>query len=131
MGRQAKGVRGIRLAKKDYVVAMEVARPEATLLTVTESGFAKRTQLAQYRIQSRGGKGILNIKVTKKNGEVVGAKTVADKDEIMIITQNGMIVRCNIKDIRVTGRNAQGVRIISLKEKDKVSSIASVVAEEE
>jgi DNA gyrase subunit A len=130
MGRQAKGVRGVRLAKKDHVVAMEVAKPEATLLTVTEAGFGKRTKLAEYRIQSRGGKGIVNIKVTAKNGEVAGAKTVSDKDEVMIMTQNGMVVRCYIKDIRTTGRNAQGVRLISLKEKDKVSSIAPVVAEE-
>lgn len=131
MGRSAKGVKGVTLGKKDEVIGMEIVRPEATVLTVTSLGFGKRTQFKEYRTQSRGGKGIINIRVTKKNGEAIGLKTVSDKDEIMLITERGVIVRCPVKDIRTTGRAAQGVRIIKLDAKDKVASAASVVAEEE
>ena len=131
MGRSAKGVKGVSLAKKDEVIAMSVADPEATILTVTSLGFAKRSQFKEYRTQSRGGKGIINIRVTEKNGEAVALKTVSDRDEIMIITEKGVIVRCPVKDVRSTGRAAQGVRIIKLDGKDRVSSIASVVEEEE
>ena len=136
MGRQAKGVRGIRLAKKDEVVGMEVLPPEAkkmslTLLTVTSGGFAKRSEFDEYRLQSRGGKGVINIKVTKRNGEVVEVKSVSEEDEIMTVTQKGMIVRCAVKDIRKTGRNTQGVRLISLDKEDNVSSIAKIVTKED
>jgi DNA gyrase subunit A len=131
MGRQAKGVRGVSLAKKDEVIAMELAQKEATVLTVTELGFTKRTPISQYRLQRRGGKGIINIKVTAKNGPAVRLKTVSDKDELMVITQNGMFLRCAVKDIRSTGRSAQGVRLIKLTDKDRVSSVAHVIAEEE
>jgi DNA gyrase subunit A len=131
MGRSAKGVRGIKLGKKDKAIAMVLATKDSTVLTVTSEGFAKRTPIDQYRKQSRGGKGIKNVNVTKKNGEAVGAKTVTDKDEIMVITEKGMIVRCAVKDIRATGRSTQGVRIIKLDSGDKVSSIARVVPEEE
>ena len=131
MGRTAKGVRAIRLGKKDEVIAMVIVRPEASLLTVTECGFGKRTSFKEYRLQSRGGKGIINIKVTKKNGEVVGLKSVTEEDEVMIITHNGMVVRCPVKDIRAIGRNTQGVHAIRLGGKDLVSSVASVVKKEE
>jgi DNA gyrase subunit A len=131
MGRTAKGVRAIKLGKKDEVIGMEIVRPDATLLTVTEAGFGKRTAFKEYRRQSRGGKGVINIKVTKKNGEVIGLKSVTDRDEVMIITQNGMVVRCPVKDIRSIGRNTQGVRVIRLDAKDRVSSLASVVKKEE
>ncbi len=131
MGRSAKGVKGITLAKKDEVIAMSVADPEATILTVTSLGFGKRSQFKEYRTQSRGGKGIINIRVTAKNGEAVALKTVSEKDEIMIMTGKGVIVRCPVKDIRSTGRAAQGVKIIKLDDKDRVSSIASVAEVEE
>ncbi len=131
MGRQAGGVRGISLAKKDEVIAMVLAQKDATVLTVTELGFAKRTPVKEYRLTSRGGKGIINIKVTHKNGEAVSLKTVSDKDELMVITQNGMFLRCAVKDIRTTGRSAQGVRLIKLQDKDRVSCVAPVIAEEE
>ncbi|MDD5072218.1 MAG: DNA gyrase subunit A [Candidatus Omnitrophica bacterium] len=131
MGRSAKGVKGIALGKKDEVIAMSVADPEATILTITSLGFGKRSQLKEYRTQSRGGKGIINIRVTEKNGEAVALKTVSDNDEIMIITEKGVIVRCPVKDVRSTGRAAQGVRIIKLDAKDRVSSVASVIEEEE
>ncbi|MCX5692224.1 MAG: DNA gyrase subunit A [Candidatus Omnitrophica bacterium] len=130
MGRGAKGVKGIRLGKKDRVIAMQIAKKDSTVLTATSEGFAKRTAIDQYRKQSRGGKGIINVKVTKKNGEAVGLKTVNDQDELMVITQKGMIVRLSVKDIRSTGRSAQGVHIIKLDSGDTVSSIAHVIPEE-
>jgi DNA gyrase subunit A len=131
MGRGARGVRGISLAKKDEVIDMVVPRKDATILTVTELGFAKRTTIEEYRLTSRGGKGVINIRVTDKNGEAVNLKTVNDNDELMVITQNGIFLRCAIKDIRETGRSAQGVRLIKIQDKDHVSCIAPVIAEEE
>jgi DNA gyrase subunit A len=131
MGRQAHGVRGISLAKKDEVISMILAQKDSTVLTVTELGFSKRTPIEEYRLTSRGGKGIINMKVTNKNGEAVSLKTVSDEDELMVITQNGMFLRCAVKDIRTTGRSAQGVRLIKLQGKDHVSCVAPVIAEEE
>ncbi len=110
---------------------MVLAQKDSTILTVTELGFAKRTTVQEYRLTSRGGKGVINIKVTPKNGQVVSLKTVSDNDELMVITQNGMFLRCAIKDIRSTGRSAQGVRLIKLQDKDRVSCVAPVIAEEE
>ena len=131
MGRSAKGVRGVRLGKKDSVIAMEIVKPDGTVLTVTQEGFGKRTSFKEYRIQSRGGKGITNIKITKKNGEAVAMKSVTDKDEIMLITEKGMIVRSPIKDIRATGRSTQGVRLMRLDSGDKLACAAKIVPEEE
>ncbi len=131
MGRAAHGVRAISLDKKDAVIDMVLAKKEASILTVTELGFAKRTPIEEYRLTSRGGKGIINIKVTEKNGAAVNLKAVSDNDELMVITQNGMFLRCAIKDIRTTGRSAQGVRLIKLQDKDRVSCVAPVIAEEE
>ena len=131
MGRSAKGVRAIRLGKKDEVIGMEIVKADATLLTITAGGFGKRTSFKEYRRQSRGGKGVINIKVTKKNGEVIGMKCVTEQDEVMIITQKAMVVRCPVKDIRPVGRNSQGVHVIRLEAKDQVSSVASVVKKEE
>jgi len=136
MGRGAKGVRGIRLGKGDDVVSMQVfssdiGKTGSTLLTVTSLGFAKRSDFNDYRTQSRGGKGIINIKSTSKNGIVVGVLAVMSDDEIMAVTKNGMVVRCSPKDIRQTGRSAVGVRLISLDKKDEVSSVANVIAKED
>jgi DNA gyrase subunit A len=115
---------------------MEIVRPEAqkmglSLLTVTSGGFAKRTDFEEYRLQSRGGKGIINIKVTKKNGHVAGVLSLSTEDEIMVATEKAMMVRCPVKEIRMTGRNTQGVKLISLEKSDFVSSIARVVTKEE
>lgn len=136
MGRGAKGVRGINLGKGDLVVAMQVFHPDiaktgSSLLTVTSLGFAKRSDFNEYRVQSRGGKGIINVKVTDRNGEVVGVLAVMPDDEIMTVTKNGMMVRCPPGDIRQTGRSTQGVRLVNLEKGDKVSSIAIVVAKDE
>ncbi|VAW15126.1 DNA gyrase subunit A, partial [hydrothermal vent metagenome] len=136
MGRGAKGVRGIKLGKGDEVVSMlvfpsDVEKTKATLLTVTSGGFGKRSDFAEYRIQSRGGKGIINVKVTERNGQVIGVLQVAPDDEIMTITRGGMIVRCPPSDIRQTGRSTQGVRLMKLKGSDAVMSIANVVSKDE
>jgi DNA gyrase subunit A len=131
MGRAAMGVKGITLGKKDECIAMGIVRPEQTALTVTSEGFGKRTLFKEYRLQSRGGKGIINIKVTGKNGEAVGMKTVSDKDELMLITEKGMVVRSPIKDVRTTGRSTQGVRLMRLEAGDRISSIAKIVPEDE
>jgi DNA gyrase subunit A len=131
VGRQARGVRAISLAKKDGVIDLVVAQKGKDILTVTELGFAKRTTIDEYRLTSRGGKGVINIKVTEKNGQAVNIKAVTDKDELMVITQNGVFLRCAVKDIRETGRSAQGVRLIKLEGKDKVACVAPVIAEEE
>ena len=133
MGRSAQGVRGIKLGAKDDVVSMlvfspDVAKTGSTLLTVTALGYAKRSDFNDYRIQSRGGKGIINVKVTSRNGTVVGALPVSQDDEIMAITKSGMIVRCSSSDVRQTGRSSQGVRLISLKKEDSVSSVTNVVS---
>jgi DNA gyrase subunit A len=131
MGRSAKGVRGITLDKDDVVIGMVVNKPGTALLTVSEHGFGKRTPIEEYRLQSRGGKGIINIKTTSKTGCAVGLRTVSDKDEVMLITASGTIVRTPVRGIRESGRSTQGVCIITLKDaQDKVSAIASVVAEE-
>lgn len=136
MGRGAKGVRGINLNKGDAVVSMQVFSTDidktgSTLLTVTSLGFAKRSDFKDYRTQSRGGKGIINIKATPKTGHVVGVLGVMADDEIMTVTKNGMIVRCPTADIRQTGRATQGVRLMALEKDDIVSSVANVVAKEE
>jgi DNA gyrase subunit A len=136
MGRAAKGVRGINLAKGDEVVSMQVFPPDIdktgrALLTVTSLGCAKRSDFNEYRVQSRGGKGIINIKVTEKNGHVAGVLGVMPDDEIMTITKKGMIARCSTKDIRQSGRATQGVRLMNIKPGDVVTSVANVVAREE
>ncbi len=136
MGRQAKGVKGVSLLKKDEVIDMAIVsssmdKAQAVLLTITSGGFAKRTSFKEYRTQSRGGKGIINIKTTNKNGDVAGVAVVEPHDEILVVTQSGMAVRCAVKDIRQSGRNTQGVRLMSLKKGDVVTSVAKVVAKEE
>ncbi len=131
MGRSAKGVRGISLNKKDVVIAMQIVKADQTVLTVTGLGFGKRTPFKEYRLQSRGGKGIINIKVTGRNDEAVGLKTVSDKDELMLVTDKGMVVRCPVKDIRATGRSTQGVRLMRIDSGDVITSIARIVPEEE
>lgn len=130
MGRSAQGVKGISLKKKDKAVGMVKSRPEGALLTVTEKGFGKRTDFDAYRLQSRGGGGVINLKVVDKNGKVIGIKSVRDKDEIMLISQHGMVVRVAVNGISKVGRSTQGVRAISLKSGDKLTSVASVVAKE-
>ncbi len=125
MGRTARGVRGIKVGKDDHVVEMEaITSNEETVLTVTEKGYGKRTRLDGYRIQGRGGKGLINLKVTGKNGPVIGVKRVSDDDEVMIITSQGKIIRMPTGGISVIGRATQGVRVIDVGEGDQVVSVA-------
>jgi DNA gyrase subunit A len=124
MGRTAYGVRGITLRDGDEVVAMEVVRQGGTLLTVTEHGYGKRTEIDEYRLQSRGGLGIINSQTSDRNGRVVGVAYVVSGDEIMLISQQGMVIRMSTDGIRVIGRATQGVRLIETEENDKVVSIA-------
>ena len=129
MGRTAAGVAGIRLTPNDHVVDMAIVSPETTLLTVCERGFGKRSNYDTYRKTGRGGKGVINVKTTERNGRVVGVKSVRDDDEVMVMTQGGMVTRMRVKDISVMGRATQGVRIIRLDEEDNVVSIARVEPE--
>ena len=124
MGRTARGVRGINLRSEDEVVAMAVVRPGGTLLTVTENGYGKRTELDEYRVQSRGGVGIIGIQTTARNGLVAGIAYVEDEDELMLITQQGKVLRMDTKDIRPIGRATQGVRLIEMDDQDRVVSLA-------
>ncbi len=131
MGRTAYGVKGIELEKKDFVVGMVVVKRETTILTVAESGFGKRSEISEYRVTNRGGKGIINMKTTDKTGKVIAVKEVVDKDGLMIITQNGIVIRQDIKSIRVIGRATQGVKLINLESGDKVTDVARIIAEED
>jgi len=130
MGRSAQGVKGITLRKGDYVVDMVVAEEGASLLTVCERGFGKRTELEDYRSQNRGGIGLINIKTSERNGNVVAIKTVKDGDDIMLITAKGIIIRTGLDELREIGRNTQGVRLIKLDDDDKVVAVERVVKEE-
>lgn len=127
MGRSAKGVRGMKLAKGDEVVSGEVAEEKTSILTVAENGFGKRTKIEDYRLQSRGGKGILSIKLTQKGGKVVGMLLVRDEDEVVMITSAGILIRTTAENISTHGRNTQGVKLMDMTGDDKIVSIAKVV----
>jgi len=128
-GRDTVGVWGIRPEKGDYVVAAAVVNKDAQLLVAGENGLGKRTVFDEYRIQSRGGKGIITMKTNEKTGGVAGALTVRDADELMLITNKGKMVRTRIKEIRETGRNAQGVKLIDLRDGENLQGIAPVVSD--
>ena len=129
MGRNAVGNWGIRPEAGDYVVAMAVVQPDATLLVVGENGVGKRTPFDDYREQSRGGKGIITMKTGDKTGGVVGALTVTDADELVLTTNKGKTVRTRIAEIRETGRNTMGVKLIELARNEKLQDIAKVVSQ--
>lgn len=130
MGRTAAGVRGIRLGNDDHVVALAIVSDDATLLVAGENGIGKRTVFDDYRVQSRGGKGIKTMKITNKTGNVVGGLTVHEGDEIMLITVGGQMVRTTVDGIRQAGRNTQGVRLVNLDESDRLQDIAPVITAE-
>jgi DNA gyrase subunit A len=130
MGRPASGVRGIALEPPDAVVALAVVDLNATLLVAGDTGVGKRTNFEAYRVQSRAGKGIITMKTTEKTGQVVGALTVRDTDEVMLITAGGQMVRIAVKGIREIGRNTQGVKLIELDANDRLQGIAPVISEE-
>jgi DNA gyrase subunit A len=129
MGRNAAGVKGIELETDDCVVALALVDPDATLLVAGENGIGKRTSFEEYRAQSRGGKGIITMKTGDKTGKVVGALSVKDANELMLITVGGQMVRIPVRGIREAGRNTMGVKLIDLSEKDRLQAIAPVISE--
>jgi DNA gyrase subunit A len=129
--RTAGGVRAIKLKKNDFIVSADIADDEAYLLVVGENGFGKRTKISEYRKQGRGGSGILTMNCTAKTGRIVGSRMVRDKDKLLVLTANGKGIRMKVRDIRLVGRVAQGVKLIDLQEGDKVASIAVLVDEDE
>ncbi|SEJ72810.1 DNA gyrase subunit A [Propionispira arboris] len=126
MGRNARGVRGIRLKTTDVVVGMDNLKRDAEVLTVTEEGFGKRTATSEYRSQTRGGKGLINMKVTDKTGSVVGLKVVRPGQELMLITTEGIVIRTNVDEVSVISRNTQGVKLMRTDLNDKVASLAAM-----
>lgn len=130
MGRTAAGVRGITLQGNDYVVSAIVAASDDSILIVTENGYGKRSPLDEYRIQKRGGKGIIGIKQSERNGNLISAKQVNDEEEIMIIADSGKMIRMNLSTVRIIGRSTQGVRLINLEDNEKVVSMDSVAKDE-
>ncbi len=130
-GRNTVGVWGIRPDKSDHVVAIAIVDPGAMLLVAGENGIGKRTPFDDYRRQSRGGKGIITMKTGEKTGDLVGALTVTDKDELMLITTKGQLVRTRVKEIRVVGRNTMGVKLMDLRDGEKLQAIAPVVSQAE
>ena len=131
MGRTATGVKGIELDKKDQVIDMVVVRRKSTLLTVTEKGMGKRSELDEYRVQHRGGRGIITLKRADKTGNIVALKEVLPDDELMMITKKGIMIRVPVEGIRISGRNTQGVKIMNLTPGDLVVDVARVVKEDE
>lgn len=130
MGRATRGVKGIALRGDDNVKGIVIVEKDATLLTVCENGFGKRTDYSEYSVQRRSGQGVINIKTTERNGKVVALINVKDEDELMMMTANGMVIRTAISAIRSIGRNTQGVKLISLQKGDKLVSVAPVVSED-
>jgi DNA gyrase subunit A len=133
MGRVTRGVRGMTLEDNDVVIGMEIINDMtgSTLFTVTEHGFGKRTELSEYRLQSRGGKGVITIKTTERNGKVVSLRLVTDEDDLMLITDGGKLIRMPVNGIPIIGRNTQGVRLIRLEEQEKVVALERLAEKEE
>jgi len=131
MGRTAAGVRGTRIESDDEVVGMVVVKSGASLLTVTERGYGKRSLLDAYPVRHRGGKGVINVKTTERNGKVITIKEVKDSDQMMIITRDGIVIRCPLAEVSVIGRNTQGVKLINVEGDDVVVDVAHLATEEE
>ncbi|MDZ4860624.1 MAG: DNA gyrase subunit A [Candidatus Hydrogenedentes bacterium] len=130
MGRTAGGVIGIRLEKGDRVIGVSIAGDDRTVLSVVENGYGKRTQVGEYRLQHRGGSGIINIKTTERNGNVVAMMTVDDTDDIVVVSTDGIVMRCSVKDIRAIGRNTQGVKVMMPGPGAKISAVGRAIPEE-
>ena len=128
MGRSAYGVYGIRLKENDAVIGSVVADETKTLLTVTENGYGKRSDINEYRLIGRGGVGVINMNITDKTGPVVSINEVEDETELILISKQGIIIRIPAKQVSVIGRNTQGVRVMRLEETDVVASVA-IIAE--
>jgi len=131
MGRTARGVKGITLDEGDWVVGMDVVRPDSDLMVVTENGYGKRTPLDEYRVTARGGKGIRTLALTNKNGPISGVKVVRDEDDIMLISQEGIMIRMGVKDVSRLGRTTQGVKLMRLDAHDRVVALAQIAAKDD
>ena len=131
MGRTATGVRGISLEEDDYVIGMDIVHNDFTILTVTEKGYGKRSEVEEYRVQGRGGKGIINIKCTPKRGNVVGMLQVSEQDDILLVAASGKILRIKVSNVKVIGRNTQGVALQWLSDDDTVVAVARVLENDE
>jgi DNA gyrase subunit A len=131
MGRTATGVKGINLSDDDHVVGMEILEETNDVLVVTVNGYGKRTPASEYRIQTRGGKGLKTLNVTERNGELVAVKAVTGEEDLMLITAQGVMIRMDVNDISTTGRNTQGVKLIRLQDGEFVSTVAKVEKEDE
>jgi len=134
MGRASRGVKGITLGKDDFLVSMDILSPGAigsSILSVTENGFGKRSPVEDYRLQSRGGKGIITVKTTARNGKLVGTQQITDQDEVMLITDKGKIIRLRCSEIRLSSRNTQGVKLIELESGERVMAVARLAEREE
>ena len=130
MGRLAAGVKGISLGEDDVVVGVAVLKSDDSILTVTEKGYGKRTAVSEYKLQSRGGKGVFTIKTSERNGNVVGVLPVVDEDQVMLIANSGKIIRMPMDTLRIIGRNTQGVRLINLEEGEMVVDMSMLAREE-
>ncbi len=130
-GRFTQGVRGITLEAKDYVIGMEPLRPNSAIFTTAENGMGKRSVIEDYRLTARGGKGVINMKITEKSGKIVGINEVLDSDELIMITVGGQTIRFKVSGVRVIGRNTQGVRLLDLAEGDKIVAVSRVAEEED
>ena len=133
MGRNTSGVRGMSLGKDDRIVDMVVIKNthEATVLAISENGYGKRSLVDDYREQSRGGKGVITLKITPKTGNLIALKEVTDQDDLMVITEGGKVIRMSCSGIRTMGRNTQGVRIMRLDSSEAIAAVTRVVNEEE
>jgi DNA gyrase subunit A len=131
LGRATAGVRGLRLRGDDIVIGMVVVRPESTLLVVSENGMGKRSEVDTYRLQKRGGMGVINLKVSEKTGAVVAIKAVTEDEQLMVITRNGVVNRQRVSEISVIGRATQGVKLVNLDKGDTVMDVARVVIDDE
>ena len=132
IGRVAQGVIGIKLDKDDYVIGMEsiIAGAKATLLAITENGFGKRTELDEYRVQTRGGKGVITYKITPKTGKIVGIRIATEDEDVMLITDQGTIIRLAVKEVSVLGRSTQGVTLMRTNDGATVVSIETIPRED-
>ena len=131
MGRFVGGVRGIRLRAGDEVIGLEVLRPGTSILTVCANGFGKRSLAEEYRLTNRGGIGVINVRTSDRNGLVISILEISDDDEVMMISEQGITIRSAIKPIRMTSRATQGVRVIRLKEGDKLTAVARIEEDKE
>ena len=131
MGRNASGVRGMKLKSGDALVSVDVARDDTAILMITESGYGKRTQLDRYNVQGRGGQGVIGIKLTGKKGQVVAAFMVGLDDDIVAVSSGGVMIRMSVRDISSQGRDATGVRLMSLDDGQTVASVAPILASDD